>query len=224
MSNIVIRNGPIALIAILTVVSLSTASFGKHGKPVDDTVDSFDFYLLTLSWAPEFCATHSRRGLSSECDQRRHYGFIVHGLWPENNNGSYPEKCAPAQPVAQATVQQMLSIMPDRALIQHEWASHGTCSGLATTDYFTAIRTVFGQVHIPQEFRSPSSESTTAPADVEKRFAAANETSPDAFRVVCSQGELVAVEACVTKELHLRKCGSAVRDCRAAEITVTPVP
>lgn len=219
-----IRYGVLPLVAVLTFCSLPTPAAARHRKPAEDTPGSFDFYLLTLSWAPEFCATHTSTRSSSECDLRRHYGFIVHGLWPEDNSGSYPEKCAPAQPVAEGTVQQMLGIMPDRGLIQHEWATHGTCSGLAAADYFSAIRTAYGGLQIPQEFRSHSAQSSVSPSDIEKEFAATNHSQPGAFRVVCSQGELVAVEACMTKDLQLRQCGSAVRDCKAAEITVTPLP
>ena len=43
----------------------------------------FDFYLLNLSWSPEFCATHPT---SPECAS--HLGFVVHGLWPQNTDGS----------------------------------------------------------------------------------------------------------------------------------------
>jgi len=130
------RQRDVAFLLLLTLILPSFTS-AKHRRPADDTPGNFDFYLLTLSWAQEFCATHPSSRSAFECDTKRHYGLVVHGLWPQNNDGSYPEKCAPARPVAQATVQQMLTIMPDRGLIQHEWATHGTCSGLATADYFS---------------------------------------------------------------------------------------
>ena len=93
---------PKIVIALLLVGCLLTST-ACHG-PADsaaNTPGSFDYYLLTLSWAPEFCATHAGDALSSECDPQRHFGFVVHGLWPENDNGSHLQNCAPAQPVAQ---------------------------------------------------------------------------------------------------------------------------
>ncbi len=148
------------VLILLTLVCLPNQLLAKHhhttAAPADTSPGSFDFYLLNLSWAPEFCATHTSGRSSSECDPSRHYGFIVHGLWPENNDGSYPQKCAPAQPVSQAIVQQMLSVMPDRGLIQHEWATHGTCSGLASADYFAAVRNAYAEVQVPQELSRPS--------------------------------------------------------------------
>src|SRR5580704_17244381 len=113
------RNVFPAFLLIVTFL-LPQTGFAKHRNNSSDSAPgSFDYYLLTLSWAPEFCATHKSNASSSECDRQRHYGFVVHGLWPENEDGSYPQHCASAQPVAQSTVDQVLPIMPDRGLIQH---------------------------------------------------------------------------------------------------------
>ena len=50
----------------------------------------FDYYLLALSWSPEYC--HSHTG-SPQCAPGKHFTFVVHGLWPEYNSGSGPEHC-----------------------------------------------------------------------------------------------------------------------------------
>src|SRR6185437_16970327 len=52
---------------------------------------AFDHYLLSLSWSPEFCSSNPA---SAECGSGHHYGFIVHGLWPEFRNGGGPEYCS----------------------------------------------------------------------------------------------------------------------------------
>lgn len=184
---------------------------------------TFDYYLLALSWAPEFCAAHAGDATSSECDPRHHFGLVVHGLWPQNNDGTYPENCAPAHPVAEQTVQHMLAVMPARGLIQHEWATHGTCSGLATQDYFAAVEKAFNAVQIPPEYRAPSQAVSVSPSDIEQKFADANHAPRGAFRVSCSKGEFTALEVCLTPDLHYRDCGS-LRDCRARQITILPVP
>ncbi len=221
------RNLGFALALCTLLCSLPVPTVAKHHRATSkasDTPGDFDFYLLTLSWAPEFCATHSSSRSSSECDASRHFGFIVHGLWPENNDGSYPQACAPAQPVAQGIVQQMLTIMPDRGLIQHEWATHGTCSGLATIDYFAAIRKAYGEVQTPQDLHAPARGESLSPASIEQEFASANHAPQDAFRISCSQGEMVAVEVCMTKKLQFRQCGPSVRDCKAPQVQVQPTP
>ena len=211
-------------ICILLAVSLPAQQHGHHGNHADNTPGSFDLYLLVLSWAPEFCATHAGNASSSECDPKRHYAFVVHGMWPENNDGSYPQHCAPAQPVAGATVDQMLSIIPARGLIQHEWATHGTCSGLSAQDYFGGIEKAYHGLQIPPEYRAPGQSITVSPSEIEQKFADANHAPKGAFRVSCSGSEFVAIEVCETKDLQYRDCGSGVRDCRAPRVTILPTP
>jgi ribonuclease T2 len=48
----------------------------------------FDFYVLSLTWVPGFCAGHRD---PEECSQD--LGFRLHGLWPESLNG-YPYDCS----------------------------------------------------------------------------------------------------------------------------------
>ena len=214
---------PTLVIALLLVGCLLTST-ACHTPAGDNAPGSFDYYLLTLSWAPEFCATHAGNAPSSECGPARHLGFVVHGLWPENDDGSYPQDCAPAQPVAQPTVEHMLAIMPARGLIQHEWAAHGTCSGLGAQDYFAAIEKAFRQVQIPPEYRAPAQAIQASPADIEQKFAVANHVPAGDFRMSCSSSELVAVEVCLTKDLQYRQCPSRLRDCRTPQVTVQPTP
>jgi ribonuclease T2 len=213
------------LLVLLLVGLLPGAACAKHQRrSADDTPGSFDYYLLTLSWAPEFCATHAGNASSSECDPKRHFRFVIHGLWPENDDVSYPQHCALVQPVAQATVQHMLPIMPDRGLIQHEWATHGTCSGLDSQTYFGDIEKAFRQVQIPQEYRAPAQLLNVSPSDIEQRFADVNHAPREAFRVSCSNSEFVALKVCLTKDLRYRQCGSGLRDCRAPQLTVRATP
>jgi len=197
---------------------------GNSSSNADNTPGQFDYYLLTLSWAPEFCATHESGRTSSECDPNHHYGFVVHGLWPENQNGSYPENCAPAQPVSNDIVRSMLPVMPARGLIQHEWATHGTCSGLSSQDYFAEVEQAYRALKVPAEYQHPAKALQSAPGDMEQRFADANQAPKNAFRVTCSNGEFVALEICLTKDLKYRGCGAGVRECRLPQMTVLPTP
>ena len=81
----------LVLIAVLLIVMAGFAQRrhsqqASHGQP-----GVFDYYLLTLSWSPEFCHSHADK---PEC-QSGHHGFVVHGLWPQYSNG-YPEHCSNA--------------------------------------------------------------------------------------------------------------------------------
>src|SRR5262252_5239962 len=79
----------------------SNSNQGSHGKP-----GVFDYYLLTLSWSPEFCNSHAGK---PEC-QSGHHGFVVHGLWPQYTEG-YPERCSSAPGLSNPA--EMEDIMPD---------------------------------------------------------------------------------------------------------------
>jgi ribonuclease T2 len=207
------------LLLALIVAGLSAA---KQRHYADNTPGSFDYYLFNLSWAPAFCSANAGRASSTECDPARHLGFIVHGLWPQNDNGSYPQNCSSASPVSQSIVQHMLLIMPDRSLIQHEWARHGTCSALSTQDYFSQIETAFRKVQIPADYRNARSAVNASPAEIEQKFAQANNAPTGAFRVVCSRE--LDVEVCLTKDLQFRQCGERLRDCNAGQVTLPPMP
>jgi ribonuclease T2 len=105
----------------------------------------FDYYLFSLSWSPEYCHSHPE---AVECGEGKHYGFIVHGLWPQFNNGRYPEHCSDAGAVsAPASLHEIMpnEIMPDPGLIAHEWKTHGTCTGVSSSEYFNLIRSVLSR-------------------------------------------------------------------------------
>src|SRR5690242_152578 len=107
----------------------------------------FDYYLLNLSWSPEFCYSHPS---AAECAQHRR--FTLHGLWPQNTDGTYPENCSstpgPANP------SQYSDIYPDNHLLEHEWHTHGTCSGLTPDAFLHLARKAVHSVTIPAQLAS----------------------------------------------------------------------
>ncbi len=179
---------------------------------------AFDYYLLTLSWAPEFCYSKPN---NPECSG--HFGFIVHGLWPQYNRGGYPENCGqqpgPTNPSA------MLDLMPDSHLIQHEWTTHGTCTGLAADNYFALIRRLRNSVKIPQAFVAPAQQFSMSPQELKQDFEQANPGLTDAdMAVSCGSGPyLVAVEICFSKDGRLTQCGGDIRDCNRPQLRVPKV-
>src|ERR1700761_5817687 len=140
----------------------------RRGRPQEQAPPGqFDFYLLNLSWSPEFCATHSD---SPECG--RGLGFVVHGLWPQYANGDYPEQCSNAP--GPTNPQADTDIIPTVSLVEHEWQTHGTCSGLAADDYFAAIHKAFAAVKLPSNIGTGNDADGVTPDALLARFAAAN--------------------------------------------------
>ena len=215
-----------AFLLLVLACSLTGTSFAKHKKSQSSNSSqaTFDYYLLTLSWAPEFCASNPKGKSTAECNPSKHMGLVVHGLWPQYNNGKWPQDCADTPPVASDTVNHMLPIMPGKPLIQHEWAKHGTCSGLSVDDYFAAIEKLYNGLTVPDDFKRPSSNSEAAPSDIEQKFADANQADAGAFRVSCPQNKFSAVQICLSKDLKYQACPDTVKECRASQVEILPVP
>lgn len=187
----------------------------------------FDFYVLSLSWSPQHCATRrSPRPDDPQCGSGHSFGFIVHGLWPQYVTG-YPESCAVPQPVAPELVQRMLRIMPGLRLIQHEWDKHGTCSGLSVDQYFAQIESLWAGLRIPQRYLLPAEPLATSAMALRAELLAANPTLPpdgSSVAVVCQGEQLQEVRLCYDKELRPRACSAAVADsCPAPGFSVRPV-
>ena len=213
------RTSAISLLAIGALLAGLPLSAAKKKKKAPD----FDYYLLALSWAPDFCATAGSSGNAAECGVGRKVAFVVHGLWPQGSGSRGPENCG-GSPVSNAIVQTMLSYIPTASLIQHEWTAHGTCSGLSTAEYFAAVRKARDSVTIPAEFKAPAQALKLSPKSIEDAFSAANPTFPKtAFRTSCKSGMLQEARICFGKDLSPRACTSSAGECALPTMQVLPV-
>jgi ribonuclease T2 len=210
------------LAALLCTLSASArhrdrASGGEPGE--------FAYYLLSLSWSPAFCQSSPN---SAECHGPRRFGFIVHGLWPQNEKG-WPENCDVHTQVPDEVAQGIADLMPARGLIYHEWTAHGTCSGLDPAQYFGLVRRAYGEIVIPTEFMQPSQAIQQSPAAVLGAFQRANSRLPPLSLVVTCSGQgtprLREVHVCMDRDLSPRACSAdATRGaCRAPILIVPPV-
>lgn len=188
----------------------------------------FDFYVLSLSWSPSFCAAaaerRSGRAPSRQCGARP-YSFVVHGLWPQYEKG-FPEYCqVPAPRLNYGAVSSVLDLMPAPQLIFNEWDKHGTCSGLAPRSYFETIRKARAAVKIPADYVDLQQPLTVAPTAVAAAFVKANDgLPPGAIAVDCDRRRLTEVRVCLTKELKFRACPEIVRrSCKRDEVLMPPV-
>ncbi len=124
---------------MLSLVNLLSGLFLQTGDQSGD----FDYYLMQLSYVPEFCRLHPDQKDSHECSGG--FNFVLHGLWPQwtiaRHSGSYPEFC---QTKYKCDVQSILAQIPEWSevapeydtLAKHEWERHGSCSGLDPLSYF----------------------------------------------------------------------------------------
>jgi ribonuclease T2 len=217
------RKGAVGAIVCLLLAGAACET-QPRSRSGQDTSGGFDYYVLALSWAPAFCAHVAGNRSAGECAAGRELGFVPHGLWPEHETGRPLENCAPVPPLTAEIVQQMLPLMLDAALIQHEWNTHGSCSGLIAEDYFAMLRRATEKIQVPEVYRSLHHTTETNPGDIERRFAAVNHLrGPSAIRVQCRAGEVREVRICLTKNLQPRPCSWRMRDCRAGELFMRPL-
>jgi ribonuclease T2 len=189
----------------------------------------FDFYVLALSWSPSFCEVSRERngGRSSlqQCSGERPYSFVVHGLWPQHENG-FPRDCqVPAPRLSRNIVNTMLDIMPAPRLVFNQWDRHGTCTGLSAQDYFDTVRKAREAVKIPKQYQEITSYLAVTPDKVEKAFIEANPgLPPDAIAVTCDRRRLSEVRICMSKDLRFRGCPEVDRRaCRNDKVMMPPV-
>jgi len=127
---------------------------------------SFDFYLMAMTVHPAFCADNARK---RECTSGSQRPLVIHGLWPERMEPrTYPRDCpAPALDLDPALALELADLMPGMAdgLHQHEWRTHGGCSGLDDDVYYRhtleLARRVDGALHATLTTRA-GGEATAA--------------------------------------------------------------
>jgi ribonuclease T2 len=193
----------------------NSATAQGAASPNTSASAGFDFYLLNLSWSPEFCFSHPT---AAECAS--HPAFVLHGMWPQNNDGTYPENCSNAPGPSDPT--QYIDIYPDQGLLAHEWQTHGTCSGMGADAFFAAARTAYHSVTIPPTLTGLTSQTSLPPDQILDLFTASNPAIPrSSLALSCGHNYLTAVEVCLDKSLHPVSC-SAVRSCRANTVRIPP--
>lgn len=177
------------------------------------TPGKFDFYVLDLPWGPEFC---SIKDVSRDCKPQR--GFVVHGLWPQFRDDTWPVFCSDER--GPADLRPNLDVTPNLQLLQHEWDKHGTCSAAGPQRFFAMERKAFRSVAVPLEFQHASEDFARTPEWILRSFEFENPSfPPGSFSVSCKDGKLTAVEACFSKELKPVAC-EGIQSCKAQVLRV----
>jgi ribonuclease T2 len=206
---------------------LLTSQTGTARDRRQDMPGQFDYYVLSLSWSPSFCATAAERGRgragNAQCGARP-YSFVVHGLWPQYDKG-FPEYCQwPAPRLDRSIVASMLDLMPAPHLIFNEWDRHGTCSGQTPRAYFETVRKARAAVKIPPDYADLKQPLSVTPRNVEDAFINANAgLSRGAIAIGCARKRLTEVRLCLSKDLQFRDCPEIVkRSCRRDQLVMPP--
>jgi ribonuclease T2 len=191
----------------------SEAAAQVNDQPAAAAKQNFDYYLLNISWSPEYCHSHP-----SDIQCARHSTFVLHGLWPQNTNGSYPQNCSSAPGPSDPS--KYSDIYPDPGLLQHEWKTHGTCSGLSPDAFFTTARQAFQSVTVPPTLASLNHQISLPPAKIIDLVTQSNPAlTSQNLAISCGNNFLTAVEVCFDKTLQPTQCGQ-VQACRANSVKI----
>jgi ribonuclease T2 len=182
-------------------------------QPVDQPGD-FDFYVLSLSWQPGWCA--EKGATTGACRIGAGVGFILHGLWPQRERG-WPRDCATEErDPSFAQTRAMADIMGSSGLAWHEWKKHGRCSGLGAKAYFELSRDAWQRISLPEVFHKINKTLRISPEVIETAFLKANpDLKADGVSITCKRGRISEVRICLDRNLEFRLCSDEMqRECR----------
>jgi len=210
---------PLALAALLGGCAPSASGDSPLPKG-----EGYDFFVLSLTWSPSYCEIEGDDANRQQCGEGRALGFVVHGLWPQFEDG-WPEFCDHDGPnrVPNALAGQYRDIMPSAGLMGHQWRKHGSCAGVSQEDYFRLVRAAHERVSIPPSYRDPAGDASVAPEAVEEAFIGANPgMKADGIAVSCDGRHLAEVRICLTKDMEFRSCRRV--DARACRLPQAAMP
>ncbi len=212
--------------AVIVWLSAMTAASAQDRIIRGGPSGEFDFYVLALSWSPGFCSLEGDSKNRDQCRNGSGLGFVVHGLWPQNERG-FPVECGPAgRTPSRQSMDVARQVFPEEGLARHQWRKHGVCAGSSPTDYFNDVKKARAAIVIPSQFAKVERTQNWAPIDLERAFVAANPgLRTDMMSVACRRSELQEVRICLSKDLRsFQTCQELDRGgCRTREITVSPV-
>lgn len=191
----------------------------------DGTAGDFDYYVMSLSWSPNWCALEGDGRNSPQCDESEDFGWVLHGLWPQYETG-WPDYCRTTIPApTRRQTEAMADIMGTSGLAWYQWNKHGVCSGLNSTDYYVLAREAYETLTIPQAFRKLERQVSLPASLIEEAFMDQNDgLDANEITVTCMSGYIQEVRICLTKDLEFRRCGADVsRDCTLDDALFDPV-
>ena len=215
------RLAPISALLVALSLSLSLP------VPAQDRAGEFDHYLLALSWIPAYCAIDGDERRDPRCAEGQATGWAVHGLWPQHEDGDWPEYCLTPQrdPSRRETAAQA-GLFGTSGSAWHQWNKHGRCSGLSAADYYALVAEATARVALPEVFEGVTRALRVDPDVVEAAFIEANPgLAPDMLVTTCPRGDLVEIRLCLTRGLEPRPCATETlrRECRRDAATLLPL-
>jgi len=214
-------------LVIFAAVALLLASpaLVKPARAESEKAGDFDYYVMSLSWSSNWCARHGDARRDPQCDMGRGLTWVLHGLWPQYENG-WPSYCRTGQgdPTRGQTA-EMADIMGGAGLAFYQWKKHGRCSGLSAQDYFDTARAAYDSITLPPVFQQITRDLTLPASVIEDAFLDANPgLARDQITITCDGDMIQEARICLDKSLTPRRCGAdVIRDCKLKDAALEAV-
>lgn len=195
------------LVTALSLVGFTSASTAQ-------TNARFDYWVLKLSWLPEYCDSHLSEDQCRIHDEDSP-GFVVLGLAPQNERGDSPTRCGRRTHVDKDLIERLLPIMAAKDQIDRGWNEYGNCSGLDPRSYFDQVERARRKLEIPAAYESAKASAVTTRSAL---LQALHETNPqfetESFALRCSGNWLREVNVCYDNAMNPRACiGDVPNNC-----------
>jgi ribonuclease T2 len=185
----------------------------------------FDYYVMAMSWSPNWCAIEGDEKRSPQCRAESGHGWVLHGLWPQYHRG-WPSYCRTTEPQpTPAMTAAMADIMGTPGLAWHQWRKHGVCSGLSARAYFDLSRRAYDSITRPAVLQKLERPVRLPARLIEEAFLRDNPgLTPDMLTVTCREGRIQEARICLSKDLNPVPCGRDVaRDCSLQDALFDPL-
>lgn len=183
------------LVALILALAIRPGSGWRSAAGAD-----VDHFLLALTWSPSWCALRKDPD-HPQCDPARDLGWVVHGLWPQWQEG-WPEWCSTEETPSTADLSKMADVMPTRSLANYQWRKHGSCTGWGPGAYANATLKASARVNRPQ---LNAGEWTAA--EILQALQSANPGTPeDSFNIICRNSLVYEIRICLDRALHPISC------------------
>ena len=190
-----------------------------------EATGEFDYFVLSLSWSPTWCALEGDARNSPQCDPSRDFGWVLHGLWPQYETG-WPSYCPTnARNPSRSDTAAEADLFGTAGNAWHQWNKHGRCTGLTARDYYRLAGEAYDRIERPPVFRKLTDPVRLPAAVVEDAFLESNpDLAADQITISCKSGRIQEARICLTRDLEPRRCGrDVIRDCTMRDALFDPV-
>ncbi|KAG8087266.1 hypothetical protein GUJ93_ZPchr0010g9864 [Zizania palustris] len=160
MAAMAARASQLITLGAVLVLALALADVDRCSGAQD-----YDFFFLVLQWPGAYCDT--RQSCCYPRSGKPAADFGIHGLWPNRDDGSYPQDCNPDREFDPSKVSDLLGSLraqwPTLAcpandglrFWAHEWEKHGTCAEDVFNEhgYFQAALRLRAQLRVLDALR-----------------------------------------------------------------------